>query len=71
MSNRHPIWSNITRSARYKSLPIDSPLRVYMRIMEAAEKGKGVVISAEEAFNCSLDNAVEQACISAIEEDFE
>jgi hypothetical protein len=36
--------------------------------MEAAAKGRGVVLSSEEAFSCSMDDAIEQAAISAIEE---
>lgn len=62
-------WSGVTKSKVYKSLPADSAVRVYLRIMEAAEKRKGVVLSGDEAFACSMDHAVEQAAISAVEED--
>ena len=62
-------WRKVLRSERYRSLPKDSPLRVYVRIMAAAEAGRGVVVSPEETWKCSLDDAIETAALAFLEEE--
>ena len=58
----------MTASKAYRSLPSDSAVRVYLRIMAAAEQGVGVRLSPDEVWACSMDNAVEHAAVRFLEE---
>lgn len=43
----------------------------YVRIVEAAKRGKGVVLSADEVANLSLDSAIENRAFFDMEPDVE
>lgn len=62
-------WSALLRTPRFQSLPDDSAVRVYVRIMAAAEAGKGLRITPDQAFALSLDNAIAAAAVSFADED--
>lgn len=61
-------WQKALRSPAYCALSRGSEARAFVRIMAAAECGRGVALTPEEAYALSLDHAVYEAAASALQE---